>query len=1498
MHTSLFPLTRQQEGLWVEWKFSAQQSSYNTCVQLRLEGKIDVSRFRQAASDVVAYFDLLHAYFTEKDGKAQLAFSETPYVLEYIDLSTSGKEESESAAEKANTLLKEKRQANIDLTTFPLISAALIKTADTTFYFTGVVPHIISDGASALFFLQALSIAYNEGKEGLENTFGNTQKGWLDYLAHQHETLNEEKVQAATEYWKENLQGVEHRVDIGTQVCLKDSASGGRVSFSIPQEAVKALKKIAFQNRTSLFSSLSALFSAFITRYFNCDDMLIGYPVNLRPAGYRHSFGMFVNVLPLHVNTAGDPSFHELVKRIDTRRRSDKKHQHLPSLDIVKAKRSIDPAFDGKMFNISMAETISRLQTLDINGTTCQALDHDHIEMNDDLSFIYEISEDNIALWLEYRKACFSESQITRMAEYFSRLATAIAENPDQPIASHALLRQKEEALFDQWNTVPNVSDNHPALLHEFFTHQAQENPSQPAMVQGDTVLTYQQANERANQLAHYISSVTQGKNVPVTIIMDRSPEQLITLLAVLKAGAAYLPIETTMPVERVEKILHSSQSALLITSSQYQEKFTEDKLNIPCVYKENIEQELSTLPITFDHSAKPHDLAYIIYTSGSTGEPKGVMVSHGAVSQRIAWLEETFPLDTSDRILQHTNYSFDVSVAEIFWPLAQGATLILSYPRQQQHFKELCQLIKQQQITGTCMVPSLLSMLLHYQEEQELASFKYVLCAGEALPFNTVTEWYKNYSGTLYNVYGPTEAIIYASYSQCTKEDITVTLGKPIGNTTLYVLNSHMQQQPVGVAGELYIGGTALADGYINDSARTEERFLSSPFIDGEKIYKTGDMVRFNEQGNIEYLGRNDHQVKIRGFRIELGEIESALLLCSGIKQAAILVNQQEGRSPQLIACYSGKQEKESELSQALEQHLPSYMLPQHYIHLDSLPMMPASGKINRQALQQQIQQHDITATALVEDIVIPSTEQEKTLAAIWARILRIPAEKIGTNQSFFSLGGDSLMTMEVAYAAEKEGIYIEPYTLFQQKTIAATLAHQSVTGPDKKIYEPIEGEVPLLPRHIKFFDDGFGTPSHWNRSIMLELDIPIEASFLEESIQAVLDRHDGLRLHFKQSDGKWHAFQYSDNVKAPVDYYDLTAFSAKEQEQRINEALNKTHQSLTLDQPPLFKWCWFECGESKSILALVTHHLLVDMRSCRLLLEDLLTIFQQKMLGVPLPPSNTEALPVTIWAEALKNYASSLEAEPEEITFWQEQLQHSNDFTIPAHTQHIESECTKTAFTLSEDNTSFFIKELPAQLDMYPHEILLATFAQAYKQWQEELGTAKDDLTINTCRHGRDPLIEGLSNTKTIGWVNTVFPLSVPLQDQDIQKSVKQLSRHIPHHSLHYGILRFMQQHPEITAYAEPNVFFNYVSKIDTSLPEEIPIRLKEVSDQVIASDPNNHSCYVLSIEVGIVDNVLHSTIAYNQTIFTKESIERLLLLYKEALHNLSTDKKAISA
>ncbi|MCP3672987.1 MAG: amino acid adenylation domain-containing protein, partial [Gammaproteobacteria bacterium] len=914
----IFPLTKQQQGLWIEWKLHPENTSYNTCVKVKLKGKLDSKKLGQALNDIVQYFDSLKVYFVEKSGiPYQCIKDKGTYFLNYKDISIEGQNETPEQAQLGLDFLSQTLNTPIDLKVFPIVRASLMKVADKTYYFIGMVPHMISDGRSAVLFLESLSIAYNSGYQGLCDAYDSTIKGWSDFHEDKRNQFDAAKHALSKQHWQERLAEANHYHDYsyGRKNTTKDDKQGHRVYFDIPCELAKALKAHTSKNRTTLFNVMVCAFGIFINRYFSLTDILIGFPISIRPPGYKHLFGFFVNIVPIRVDLSGDPTYQELLERVSKSRKEDKIHQKFPALDIVNAVRENITDFDGQLFNLSMAQTVSRLFNLELDGIETEPLESEYNDVNDDLSLSYELLEDGIGLWLEYRTSIFDEDFIDQGIQHIRQILEQITTAPDTTLSQFKLLSQsqkKEVLSFSQGVLQKQTNTIKPHFTHfiDSFEYQVSNTPETIALHFQDEDVSYTQLNQMANQLARQLISTGVQTTDKIAVCLNRGPQLISSLLAVLKTGCAYIPIAPDYPKQRFQFILEDTQCNYIIYENDTADicrSLSSNTLNL----NETIEQRSSLNANNLGTNINGQDTAYIIYTSGSTGKPKGVIISHANLIPRLDCLQKEIHLSETDVMLQNTDFSFDVSVAEIFWPLTTGASLALVAQQESKYPDRLLKLFGTYQITVSCMVPSLLNALLSIASQNDLQSLKYLLVAGEVISSLTVQHFYQLSTAKLYNFYGPTEATIYATfyYSRPDNNINYVPIGKPLLNTETYILDEYKQVQAKGVAGELYLAGKGISSGYLNSQSVNEKVFIDNPFYpefsDSEKLYRTGDKARYISDGNIDFLGRIDKQVKIRGYRIEVAEIEVNLSTLENIKDSTVNVDITDSYQQTLIAYF-----------------------------------------------------------------------------------------------------------------------------------------------------------------------------------------------------------------------------------------------------------------------------------------------------------------------------------------------------------------------------------------------------------------------------------------------------------------------------------------------------------------------------------------------------------------------------------------------------------------
>ncbi|NEW61115.1 amino acid adenylation domain-containing protein, partial [Sulfurovum sp. bin170] len=933
----------------------------------------------------------------------------------------------------------------------------------------------------------------------------------------------------------------------------------------------------------TLFSLLLGITDILLSKYSNQDDIVVGVPVANRVyEALFNQIGFYVNTIPMRIKLKQDSSFKENLKHIKTVSREGLDHQSYP-------------------FDI-LANEIEKEKDLSQNPlfNTMVILQNDHqrrgrfanykeikIDKSQfDMTFEYHQIGDEIELSIEYNSDLYQASTIERLSKNIEILMQSI--ELDTILSDIEIVSKEEKKLLKSFNkTKAKYPDNDTII--SIFEKQVKSSPDKIAIGYEDKKITYKELNKKSNRLAHYLIDEGIEADDIVAIEIDRSIEMMIGLLAILKAGGAYLPIDTEYPKDRIAYIIKDSKAKILL---QYQD-----------IIDEKLENYKSKNP---KNRVTPDDLAYVIYTSGSTGRPKGVMLEHRGVVNRIDWMRKEYNLDSNDIILQKTPYSFDVSVWELFLPLMYGLKQVIAKPNGHKDNKYLVKLIQKESVTFLHFVPSMLNAMIYTDGLKNCPSIKNIVCSGEALSAQSVKDFYATIKHiNLHNLYGPTEASIDVTAFSCDRDSElkNIPIGKSISNIKIYILDTHLKEVPLGVVGELHIQGIGLARGYLNQKELTDEKFISHPKLG--RIYKSGDLAKYTQSGDIEYLGRIDDQIKLRGFRIELGEIESSILEYSSIKESVVVV-----KDEQLVAYIVGDEEG---LREYLKNRLTAYMIPNIFIMMDSLPLN-SNGKLDRKKLPL------LQDIAIDKEIVVASSDNEKMLLEIFEDVLNI--KNISINDNFFFIGGDSIKAIQIISKLGTLGFVLEIKDIFYHPTIKALAQILNSNSTEILDQSKVVGEFPLIPIQ-KFFIENFDGINHFNQYLVLKSKIDIDFDRLQNAFAEVVEHHDALRSRFEIKEGEY--IQIIDETSE----FELEHIYSYE---NIDDIIKEANSSFHIEQAPLIKAILF----GKNRLFITIHHLIIDGVSLRVLLEGV----EKSYHNMPLAQ---KTISFKKWSSAIYEYASS---------------------------------------------------------------------------------------------------------------------------------------------------------------------------------------------------------------------------------------------------------------
>ncbi len=1029
------PLSYAQERLWLLEQIGGLGSAYNLPAAIRLRGELDVAALQRAFALVVERHEVLRTRFAVLDGSpVQVIDPAGSFELAVEHLSELPESKRAAVARERVRALVQQR---FDLERGPLFRAHLLRLSDEEHIAVVVMHHIVSDGWSIGILIREVGALYGAFSQGKASPLSALAVQYADYGLWQRGWLQGDALEKQVAYWKQHLNGAPAALELPTDRPRPavQSYRGANYHFALPGDLMAALNELAHCEGATLFMVVLAAFNVVLSRWSGQQDIVVGSPI----AGRTHReleglIGFFVNTLVLRTDLRGDPIFKELLGQVKKTALAAYAHQDVPFEKLVEELNPVRDMSRQPLFQVLINSLQHEARAPDIAGLRLERLSGGTDTSIVDLElYIERRAEGRLSMRIRYATDLFERSTVERLAGHLRVLLEGIVVNPDARLSELPLLPARERRqLLEEWNATAAAYPRD-KCLHELFAEQAARTPDAVALVYEDSELSYGELDRRSNQLAHYLRGLGVGPETVVGLCVERSLEMVVGLLGILKAGGAYLPLDPGYPAERLAYMVGDAKAPVLVTQARLAGDLPAHGAQVVEIDADwaRIERCPAGMPRNF---SLPDNLAYVIYTSGSTGKPKGVGNSHSGIVNRLVWMQDAYKLGALDKVLQKTPFSFDVSVWEFFWPLICGSQLVIARPGGHQDPAYLAELIARQGVTIAHFVPSMLDIFLRGAELERCGSLRDVMCSGEALSLETKNQFLASLPGRLHNLYGPTEAAVDVSAWLCTPDSAQVPIGRPIANMRLYVLDVDHEPVPIGVGGELYIGGVGLARGYLGRAGLTGERFVPSPFGDGERLYRTGDLARWRADGELEYLGRIDHQVKVRGYRIELGEIEARLVEHDSVGQA-VVVARDEGADRQLVAYIvgDGVAPEPSLLRAHLKHSLPDYMMPSAFVLLDALPLTP-NGKVDRRALPAP--EDDAVVRG---EYVAPRTPREEVLAGIWADVLKL--DRVGVHDNFFELGGHSLLAIGLLERMRQQGLHASVRTLFTAPTVA-TLA------------------------------------------------------------------------------------------------------------------------------------------------------------------------------------------------------------------------------------------------------------------------------------------------------------------------------------------------------------------------------------------------------------------------------------------------------------------------
>ena len=1475
-----YPLSSAQKRIYVMYKMDESSFTYNLPQVMQLEGQLDVERLKAVFKTLIDRHPSLRTCYKVHKGESIQKIHEMVDMNFVIEIE-------ENAIKKYvgwEWVITDKLDKFIrpfDLTKAPLLRVKLLKINQKEHFLFIDVHHIAADGTSLVNIFTEMAALYNG------ETLPNLPLQYTDYVLWEEAQRDLEKIKHDEVYWLKEYEGDIPILDLPYDYprLPRQSFEGKMINFGIDEEETAALNSLAKDESVSLFVILVTFFNIFLSKLSSKEDIVIGTATaGRRYRELRNIVGMFVNTLPLRNKPVGDTIFIDFLKKVHQNFTEAFENQGYPFEKLVEQENvqrdmSRNPIFDVMLVLQNLGKSEICFNELILKRTKFRA----DISRFDLTIFTEEVAG-LLEMDLEFNTALFKIETIHKFISYFKSIVSATLNNPRQPLKDIDILSEdeKKQILYD-FNT---TQSNYPLdkNLHQLFEEQVLKNPNNIALEYEEKKVTYKKLDDLTDKLAAKLQAVGIIPNSIVGMLCDRSIEAIVSIMGILKAGGAYLPIDPEYPHKRKNYIIKDSGIHILLIEKalgQRKVEFPDDKQEIKNIivdYKtlkeESISGNFKKIPVNSEN------LAYVIYTSGTTGYPKGTLLRHRNVINYVWWGARAYVKGETVSFPLFTSLAFDLTVTSIFIPLITGNKIVIYRDSKEGLLIE--RVVRESKVDIIKLTPSHLKSV--YQLINKTSRIKTIIVGGEELKTDIARMIDNIFKGNIniYNEYGPTETAVGCTIHRYDKNKDTgleVPIGKPADNVRIYVLDKNKKPLPLGVIGEIYIGGEGVAAGYLKNQTLTEEKFIDNPFVPGEKMYKSGDLGRWNLHEILEFYGRCDDQLKIRGYRIELGEIEKQLLKIAGIKDAVVAVR--KGPQAELYAYLVTQEEKAldvSQLREALSRELPLYMLPAEFVQVEAIPLT-RNSKVDFKKLQTMGRKLEPT-----HEYTAPHNEMETMLAEIWATVLGF--EKIGIKDDFFdALGGDSIKAVQIAARLNDAGKSINVKDILTLRNIANICAHVDFDSHHRK-YEQgtIAIEKGTTPIESWFLAQDFPNPNHYNQSVLLEFKIPVDISLLERVFEKLIVRHDGLRLNYNP---KKNLFYLNDNlveILFMIDVVDLSDVSAPERDVYIKKRGYEFKGGFDISSGLLMRAVLFKAMPERDRLLLILHHLVTDGITWRIILEDIYNLYEalnmQKQVELPRKTAS-----LADWYDALVMYRDSGKLEKEK-QHWQEV--EKSEFRLPYDREpgnvdwSVKNQETVNTW-LDREETGFLLKDAHEVYKTDVQILVTAALVRTLRQW-----TGKQTVIIEMENHGRH--IEDIDTSKTIGWFTTIYPLLVSRQDKTIGdeiKTVKEAIRKTPGNGIGYGILKYMSEAGKTMETKRAEIRFNYLGQFDREVENPLFSYIQQSTGADVALE--NHMTAAIEINAMILNDVFTVDINYNKEAFKESTITSFAGNYLKSLEEI---------
>ncbi|MFF3671270.1 amino acid adenylation domain-containing protein [Microtetraspora malaysiensis] len=1458
--TGPLPLSPAQERLWFMYELDPGALDYLVPLAVRLTGTLDVPALRTSLNGLVERHETLRTTFGSEDGRGVqriLPAAEVP--LPVTDLT--------GRATELYRILEEEARRPVDLREGPVFRARLIRLGPHEHVLTAYAHHIVTDGWSSRVLLDDLAALYDSALRGTPSGLPPLPVRYADYAEWHRGRMSTPEVAAQLSYWRGRLNRLAP-MDLPTDRPRPPvrSSAGAQHAFHVPAEVAGRLRKVAERNGATLFMTLVAAVHALLARYTGQPDVAVATVVSGRDRmEFESLVGFFVNTLVLRGSVDERHSFTDLLRQTRTSVLDAFANDGVPFQRLVEALRpERDPS------RPPLAEVAVNLRNLPegtaaFPGLRAEELAPPVVAASTDFSFDFVERDGALEGSLGYNSTLIGASTAERMTAHLTFLLEGIAKRPDLPLGEIPVLGPAERALLmSLW--CGDGQGPEQRTVAALFAEQAAACPEAEAVVCGGRSISYGELAERVNRLARLLLDRGTGPERYVAVALPRSIDMVVAVLAVFQAGAAYLPLDLDYPEERLRAMVEDTDPVLALTTREGTRGLPAD---VPVVELDDpaVEDALTRFPSNAPaSSALPANPAYVIYTSGSTGRPKAVVVTHAGAHDMVLIQRERMGAGPGARVLQFASLSFDGAFWELALALLSGGTLVVATDEERPPGAPLAGLITRERVTHVTLPPTAVATL----PAGAVPDGAVLVVAGETCPPELVRAW--STGRRMFNGYGPTETMVGATLSEpltpANADPGPVPIGRPFPSARAYVLDARLRPAPIGVPGDLYLGGTRLARGYLNRPGLTGERFVADPYgRPGTRMYRTGDRARWLADGRLEYAGRADDQVKLRGFRIELGEVEAALTEHPAVVAAAATVKVDANGGRRLVAypLLADGGATPDELRDFLRRRLPEHMVPSAFVFLPELPLTH-SGKVDRRALPAPTGARDSG-----EEFVEPRTPAERVLAEVWTEVLCV--DRVGVRDNFFDLGGDSILALQVVARARAAGLLLTPRQMFLRQTVADLAAATVPVAEEQVPDEPVSGEMPLTPIQHWFLENLAESLPRFNQAVCVELARDADERALEAALEALVEHHDALRLRLERDGDGWRQHNAAAERGQVLRRIDLSHVPEPDRDRYAHEAAVAAQTTFTLDRGPLVKALLF----TDRRLLIAIHHLAVDGVSWRILLSDLETAYRQAAAGEPirLGPKSTS---FRDWALRLHEHAAAGGFD-HELDYWRRMRELAvgvSPLPLDARGDNVAGDLRTVTSRLDAELTQRLLRDVPEVYRTRMDDVLLSALGRALTEW-----SGGDRVLVEMEGHGREELFPDVDLSRTVGWFTTVSPLALHVPGGgwgEVLRSVKEQIRAVPRRGLGYGALRHLSPcGGDLRDDPRPQVAFNYLGRMDATTPGGLFPRMLPTPEGT-ERDPHQVRGHLLEVNAVVREDRLEIRWSYSGRLHHEKSVAAL--------------------